>query len=124
MTEKRPPRSPLVISDRLVTDVSIRAYEKGMLKVLDRVAPFIEFLCECYVEGRFDEYVEKVNDYSRARTTRSSHINPDLKNKVGIHAYHKKRIKSPRYAVRVIEMLMKKYLYGDLDKAINKKLNK
>lgn len=123
--KKRSPRSVLKLDSKLLTDAGIKAYQDGLISVVDRVAPVIELICETYNEGRFNGVVTKLSDYSMSKgAIKTSHIDKDLKNQFGIRAYQDRIIKHPRYAVRLIELLLKKYIYGDLDVALNKKLKK
>lgn len=117
--KKRNLRSVLKINENVKIAVGIKAYKSGLISNIDRVAPFIETLIKMYLDGKLDDVVTKVDNYKSDSVVRTSHIDKDLKNDFAIAAYNNGLIKSPRYAVRLIEDIMRNYLKGKFDKILS-----
>ena len=116
--EKRNLRSVLKINENVKIATGIKAYKDGLISNIDRVAPFIETLMRMYLDGKLEDIVKKVDNYKSDSVIRTSHIDKTLKNDFAISAYDNGLIKSPRYAVRLIEDIMRIYIKGELDKIL------
>ena len=119
MKAKRIPRSSLILDFDLTTKFSIRAYQKGLIDVMNRPSKGISSMIMAYMSGKLKGLVDPVKSYKCGNTDRTSHIYKDLKNEFGIMACEDGLIKHPQYVARLVENMMRGYLEGKFDKVLH-----